>query len=49
MEEEQRSLAAEELGYTPCEECLPPGEDAAEDGLLEEAEGGVAHNVAAEA
>lgn len=49
LEEEQRSLVAEELGYTPCEECLLPGEDAAEDGLLVEVVVGVARNAAVEA
>ena len=49
LEEEQRSLVVEELGYIPCEEYLLPGEDAAADGLWVEVVGGVVHNVAVEA
>jgi len=49
LEEEQRSLVVEELGYRPCAEYLLPGEDAAADGLLVEVVGGVVHNVAVEA
>ena len=38
-----------ELGYTPSEEYLRPGEDVALDGLLVVEEVGVVHNVAVEA
>lgn len=46
---EQRSLVEVELGYTPSEEYLRPGEDVALDDLLVVEEVGVVHNVAVEA
>ena len=46
---EQRSLVEVELGCTPSEEYLRPGEDVALDGLLVVEGVGVVHNVAVEA
>lgn len=46
---EQRSLVEVELGCTPSEEYLQPGEDVALDGLLVVEAAGVGRNVAVEA